>query len=283
VNDRTAERIREATGREPRRLTPLAGGCIAEVRRVDFDRGAPLVAKIGRPGDRLDIEGRMHATLADAGLPVPAVISAEDDLLLTAWIENDGRRSPDGDRQAAIALAHLHAQPQPAFGHDEDTLIGPLALPNQRDDDWPRFFRDRRLMHFARLCLDAGRIDTGLMARIERLADNITRHLPADVTPSLLHGDVWTGNLLWQDGRLAAFIDPAVTAGDRELEFTFATVWATFDADFFAAYEEILPFSPGFHEERRHLYNLYPLLVHTRLFGGGYGQMVSQTLSRFGY
>jgi fructosamine-3-kinase len=278
-----ADRIETAAGRQPLRLTPLAGGCIAEVRRVEFDLSHPLVAKLGRPGDRLDIEGRMLTVLANAGLAVPEVISAADDLLLIEWIENDGRRSTAGDEEAAEALAALHAQPAENFGFPEDTLIGPLPLPNEPDDEWPRFFRDRRLLHFARDCLDAGRIDADLMRRIERLAANIDRHIPANIRPSLVHGDIWSGNVLWRGGRLAGFIDPAVTRADREIEFTFATVWSSFGEAFFRRYHEVLPLADGFHEERRPLYNLYPLLVHTRLFGGGYARAVSETLRMFGY
>lgn len=278
-----AERIEQLTGRMPRRLAPLSGGCIAEVRRVEFAQRPALVAKIGRPGDRLDLEGRMLRTLAGAGLPVPGVVAAEDNLLLIEWIDNDGRRSPEGDEQAAEALAALHARPAERFGHAEDTLIGPLPLPNAPDDDWRRFFRDRRLLHFAQACLDAGAIDAALMRRIERLAENIDRHIPPGITPSLVHGDVWSGNVLWRSGRLAGFIDPAVTCAHREIEFTFATVWSSFGERFFRRYHEILPLADGFHEERRHLYNLYPLLVHARLFGGGYAGAVSETLRRLGY
>lgn len=278
-----ADLIEQLTGQVPRQLVPLSGGCIAEVRRVEFERGPPLVAKIGRPGDRLDLEGRMLRTLAGAGLTVPGVVAAEDDLLLIDWIDNDGRRSPAGDEEAAEALAALHARPADRFGFGEDTLIGPLTLPNAPDDDWGRFFRDRRLLHFAQACLDAGAIDAALMRRVERLAENIDRHIPAGIAPSLVHGDVWSGNVLWRAGRLAGFIDPAVTCADREIEFTFATVWSSFGERFFRRYHEILPLAEGFHEERRHLYNLYPLLVHTRLFGGGYADAVSETLRRLGY
>lgn len=98
--------------------------------------------------------------------------------------------------------------------------------------------------------------------------------------PSLLHGDLWTGNVLVRDGRVAGLVDPPICRGHREIELAFATLFGTFGSDFFDAYASTLPLAPGFHEERRDIYNLYPRLVHVRLFGSGYLAGIDATLRR---
>ena len=93
---------------------------------------------------------------------------------------------------------------------------------------------------------------------------------------------MWTGNILCRGDRIAGFVDPAVYYGDAEIELAFSTLFGTFGQPFFRRYQELRPLEPGFFEQRRDLYNLYPLLVHVRLFGGSYVDSVDRTLSRFG-
>ena len=131
--------------------------------------------------------------------------------------------------------------------------------------------------------LAAGRLPKAAMARIEKFAGRLGDFLPADSRPSLIHGDLWTGNVLCRGGRVAGFVDPAIHYADAEVELAFATLFGTFGDAFFARYAQHRPLRPGFFEERRELYNLYPLLVHVRLFGGHYVQGVERTLGRFGF
>ena len=105
---------------------------------------------------------------------------------------------------------------------------------------------------------------------------------PGTSRPALIHGDMWGGNILCRDGRVAAFIDPAIYHAEPEIELAFATLFATFGTPFFERYRDIRPIAPGFFEERPALYNLYPLLVHVRLFGGHYVASVEATLSQLG-
>jgi fructosamine-3-kinase len=110
----------------------------------------------------------------------------------------------------------------------------------------------------------------------------LPRWLDDGSPPSLVHGDMWTGNVLCKGGRIAAFIDPAVYYADAEIELAFSTLFGTFGEAFFDRYREHRPLQPGFFEARRDLYNLYPLLVHVRLFGGSYVGSVERTLRQFG-
>jgi fructosamine-3-kinase len=283
VND-AASRIEAAIGRRPVRLAPLAGGCIAEIYRADFDDGEKLVAKLAGQGGDLALEAYMLDYLREhSALPVPAVIHAGAELLIMEFIDTSGALSASAQAHAGELLAALHAVGAASFGHQRDTLIGPLPQPNPASASWLDFFRDHRLLHMARVALDAGRLPPATMARIERLAGRLSQWIEEPARPSLIHGDMWGGNVLARDGRIAGFVDPAIYYADSEIELAFSTLVSTFGEPFFACYGEIRPIKPGFFEERRDIYNLYPLLVHTRLFGGHYAGTVERTLKRFGY
>jgi fructosamine-3-kinase len=262
---------------------PLAGGCIAEVLRIDLGDGGALVAKVADPAaGGLAVEARMLRYLAaHSNLPVPRVLHADDGLLLMEFIDSSGGLDAGAQGHAAELLAELHGLTAPAFGFDWDTLIGPLAQPNPRTEDWRDFFRDQRLLMMGRQALDSGRLPAPSFAALERLCGKLDRYIDSGSRPALIHGDVWGGNVLARKGRIAAFVDPAIYYADPEIELAFSTLFGTFGEAFFERYQEIRPVAPGFFEVRRDLYNLYPLLVHTRLFGGSYADSVARSLARF--
>jgi len=278
-----AETVRAVTGRTLARTRPLHGGCIAEVLRLELSDGGALVAKVSDGADGgLVIEARMLRYLAEhSRLPVPQVRYADPGLLLMDFVESRGGLDAGAERHAAELLADLHGLTAPAFGFEWDSLIGPLPQPNCWSEDWRTFFRDRRLLFMGRQALDAGRLPTATFAALERLCGKLERYIDPGARPSLIHGDVWGGNVLARRGRIAAFLDPAIYFADAEIELAFSTLFGTFGGDFFERYNEIRPLGPGFFEVRRDLYNLYPLLVHARLFGGGYAAGVERSLARF--
>ncbi|MBX7253467.1 MAG: fructosamine kinase family protein, partial [Candidatus Promineofilum sp.] len=120
-------------------------------------------------------------------------------------------------------------------------------------------------------------------ARVERLAGHLDHWLTAPAAPSLIHGDVWTTNVLARGGRITAFLDPAISFADAEIELAFIGLFGTFGRAFYQRYHALRPIAPGFFEERRDLYNLYPLLVHVRLFGGSYVGQVERVLADYGF
>lgn len=276
------ERIAVALGASVRRLAPLSGGCVGDVFRADLSDGRRVVVKAGEVGGRLDLEGWMLRTLADNRLPVPGVIHAADDLLAMDYIETSGSLDESVQAHAAELLAGLHARAAPAFGLERDTLIGGLHQPNGWNKSWLAFFRDRRLLYMAGEAHRVGRLPAKVMGRVEKLCARLNDWIPADAQPSLVHGDAWGGNVLCRAGRVAAFIDPAIYYADAEIELAFGTLFGTFGRAFFRRYGELRPIRAGFFEDRRDLYNLYPLLVHARLFGGSYVGDVENTLRRFG-
>jgi fructosamine-3-kinase len=278
-------RIGAAAGAPVRRMHPLAGGCVGAVYRAELTDGRQVAVKIADPETgRLQVEGAMLDDLGRLSrLPVPRSLYATPELLVMSWIDNDGGAlGRSAQEHAAELLADLHGITADRFGYGRDTLIGGLAQPNGWMDSWRDFFRDRRLLHMARDAHEARRLPSALLGRIESLAGRLERWINDDATPSLIHGDMWGGNVLTKDGRIAGFVDPAIYYADAEIELAFSTMFGTFGDAFFRRYGELRPLRAGFFEERRDLYNLYPLLVHVRLFGGSYVDSVERTLTRYG-
>jgi fructosamine-3-kinase len=271
-----AETIRRLTGRTVSGLKPLSGGCVGEVLLATLNDGGRLVAKLG-PGLEPEVWMLRHLA-AVSRLPVPAVIHGDDGLLLMEYVESDGTPA---QADAAEKLAALHAIAWHSFGLERDTVIGGLPQPNPPTGRWLDFFRDHRLLYMAGQAVAAGRLPAAAMRRVETLAGRLERWIDEPPHPALIHGDCWGGNVLCKAGRVAAFIDPAIYYGDPEIELAFGTLFGTFGEPFFRRYGELSPLRPGFFEARRDLYNLYPLLVHVRLFGGSYVAGVERSLDRF--
>lgn len=276
-------RIEACIGAPIARVSALSGGCIAQVMRVESAAGARVVVKAGSPGDALDIEGRSLTLLnREGGLPTPAVHLSEPDLLVMESMPAGGAITADVERHAADLIARLHDATAPRFGLDFDVRIGSLPQPNTGSRSSVDFFRDQRLLYMGRSALDAGRLPPRLFGMLESLAGRLDAHIGEPPAPALLHGDLWTGNVLAADGRVSGFIDPAIYYGHPEMDLAFSTLFGTFGDAFFDRYREHRPVDyAGFVEARRDICNLYPLLVHVRLFGGAYTGAVERILRRF--
>jgi fructosamine-3-kinase len=263
---------------------PMGGGCIGEVYRVELEDGTPLVAKVDREGaSNLEREAYMLRYLREkSDLPVPEVFHGSETLLLMEFVEGNSRFSEGAERHAAELLAALHGVTRDSYGHERDTLIGSLDQPNPPTESWVEFFRDHRLLYLARVANEAGRLSAEDLKRVDRLAERLDGYLEEPERPSLIHGDVWSANVLAKGDRITVFLDPAIYHADPEIELAFISLFNSFGDTFFERYAEIRLIKPGFFEERRDLYNLYPLLVHVYFFGGGYLDSVRATLRRFG-
>lgn len=258
------------------RIQPISQGAGGTVYRVSLPGKADIVAK-ARHSDAIDlrVEAKMLSLLQEAGLPTPEVIAATEQILCMSLIKTDHRQRQDVEKHAADLLLSLHTkvQPQGRFGLDDSNYLGLLHQPNQWCDNWIDFFVTQRIEprlkeanHLPRRLKDAVRV------LLTRLGD----YLPQKPTSSLIHGDIWGGNVLTCGGRVAAFIDPAPYYGDREMELAFITMFHTFGDTFFDRYHDSCPISPEFWSVRRHVYNLYPILTHCVLFPGQYeGQLAS--------
>jgi fructosamine-3-kinase len=278
------QKVEQVSGVAATGVEPLSGGCIGEVYKVRLADGTAVVAKVDDgPQPKLAVEGFMLRYLAEKSrLPVPAVLSSVPGFLLMAFLSGRNHFPPVVQEDAAELLAALHSITEKAYGFEQDTLIGGLHQPNPWYDSWVDFFREQRLLYMGREAMEAGRLPVALFKRLEAFSNRLEKWLPEPEQPSLIHGDAWSGNILASSERKTGFVDPAIYYADPEIELAFTTLFGTFGEPFFERYSAIRPLRPGFQEERRDIYNLYPLLVHVRLFGGSYVSSVDQTLHRFG-
>lgn len=284
ANPTLLEHVEAAIGRRPVEMGPLTGGCVGEVYRVRFENGDEAVVKVDESSaPRLDVEGYMLEYLAaHSALPAPRVLHSDPALLIMEFMEGGSSFSRDAEIHAAELLAELHAIRSDSHGLGRATLIGGLHQPNTESSSWIEFFRTERLLHMARMAHQEGRFGKDVLRRIELFGEKLDDLLDEPDHPSLLHGDVWTSNVLASGPRITAFIDPAVYYGHPEIELAFITLFSTFGKAFFDRYSKLRPVRDGFFDTRRDIYNMYPLLVHVRLFGGGYLGGVERVLTRHG-
>lgn len=264
-----SQRVAGLAGIAEDRLRRLAGGDLSEVLLVPRDEGAPLVAK---SGPSLATEAAMLRALAAAGMPVPAVEAEYADVLLIAHVENDGLFSPHVWADIGARLRALHGRTAARYGWPADYALGTVALDNRESDDWPAFWGGQRLAAAASL------LDRPWRARVDALAARLPELLPPAPPPAFLHGDLWTGNILVQSGRLAALVDPACYHGHAEVDLAMLRL---FDSPPDAFWESYGAPDEG-AEERLAIYQLFPALVHLRLFGATYAPMVDRLLGAAG-
>lgn len=277
--------IETAVGQSALDIHPLDGGCIGQVYRIRLADGETVVAKFDDgPNPKLATEAMMLRYLRQySPLPVPTVLFSADHLLIMEFLPGGSRFSLHAQAHAAELLAALHEVSVPLYGFDQETLIGGLPQPNEWTNNWLDFFRERRVMYMAVEAAAHGRLPVNYLGRLENFCGRLDQWLLEPARPSLLHGDVWTTNVLADGDRITGFVDPAIYYGHPEIELAFTTLFGTFGEPFFNRYQELRPLPPGFFETRRDIYNLYPLLVHVNLFGGGYVRSVDETLRRFGF
>ena len=264
-----ARRVAMLTGASEDRIERLAGGDLSEVLLVQRPDGHSSVAK-GGPASA--VEAAMLRALVAAGVPAPMVEAEYDGILLLEHVPNDGIFNAGAWRDLGDVVRRLHDETGESLGWPSDYRLGTVELDNRPSADWPVFWGERRLMATATL------LDRPWRERVDRLAERMPRFLPSDPRPVLLHGDLWPGNILVSEGRVTALIDPACYYGHSEVDLAMLALFGSPPAEFDEAYG---PLDPGW-QERRAVYQLFPALVHLRLFGQGYAPMVDRLLSRLG-
>lgn len=261
-------------------ISPLSAANTAQIYRITLENKSICVAKVAERD--MDIEAWMLNYLkTKSKLPVPTVFYSNEHVIIMEFISSHYSLDEQGQRNAASLLAELHKVQSDSYGLERDTLIGSLKQPNTQSKDWVQFFTEQRLLYMATEALKENKIDKKSMKQIEKLAGKLSTYIKNPNPPSLIHGDIWGGNIVSGPGRIAAFLDPAIYYADPEIELAFIRLLNTFGPSFFALYGDIHPIKPGFYEERADIYSLYPLLVHTRLFGTSYARKVQKILDRF--
>ena len=271
---------------DPESVRAVGGGSINRCFALTARDGRRVFLKLNNDPaafEMFEAESEGLAALATAGalrVPAPLVTGVTDTAayLLMEYLEFDSKTSTAA---AALGtrLARQHRQFGDAFGWHRANTIGSTPQLNRETSDWLDFWREARLGYQLRLARD-----NGLAARVVRQGDELLARLPEFFDdyrpePSLLHGDLWGGN--WGatvDGEAVIF-DPAVYYGDRETDIAMTMLFGGFGPEFLDAYDSEWPLHPGFRR-RVDLYNLYHVLNHFNLFGGGYRQQAAGLLDR---
>ena len=275
--------LERALNRSIRSWHPLSGGMISQVLRIELVEGESIVAKVGDGSHDLRIEAYMLRYLCQhSGLPVPAVLHDEANLLLMEFVEGHIEWEGEALRHLGELLARCHQVTSPTYGLERDTLIGPLHQPNPQMASWIDFFREQRLLYMIGIARESGELPSELERRLMRIADQLERYLIEPAQPALIHGDMWKTNVIARDGRVAGIIDPALYYGHNEMELAYMTLFGGTGAEFFSAYTDQIVIEDDFFRTRRHIYNLYPLLIHLFIFGERFLQPLHESLEQVG-
>jgi fructosamine-3-kinase len=274
-------------GASVRKSVALSGGDINQAYRVELEGGAVFFVKTHpkAPPRMFSAEARGLDWLraADA-LHVPKVRAVSNPGESVQYLVLDLVESAppvrDFDDRCGRGLARLHAALAPSFGLDHDNFIGSLEQSNTPHATWAEFYRVERLEPQLRRALAGGRASYAMRRGFDRLFERLPALVGPEESPSRLHGDLWGGNLHVDERGEPCLIDPAAYGGHREVDLAMMRLFGGFSERVFSAYDEALPLAPG-ASERVALYQLYPLMVHVNLFGGGYAGSVERALARY--
>ncbi|PIF05200.1 MAG: hypothetical protein CSA36_07940 [Draconibacterium sp.] len=264
----------------------MGGGCIHNATLIETTAGNFFVKwNEYAPGDIFLREAESLTELKKAvegELVVPSVLVAKSigqtpGFLVLEYLQ-EGRCGND-EEMLGRGLAKLHSFKAEMFGFHQNNYCGETLQDNKWKTKWCDFFIENRLLSLLNLIKEKRNLSSAELSIFDRLLGRIPKLLPETLSPVLIHGDLWSGNyMLTLSG--PALIDPACYYADREMEFGIITMFGGFSQRFFAAYSEINPL-PGDWQDRNLLYQLYHVLNHFLLFGGGYGQNALQIARKY--
>jgi fructosamine-3-kinase len=268
-----------------RHTCPVGGGCINRTYRIETTAGSFFV----KVNDAGRYPGMFHAE--EKGLmmmrqtntiAVPEVVGRgehEDQaFLILQWIES-ARRQADFFEDFAIRLAAMHRHSSTHYGLDHDNYIGSLPQVNTLSSSFEEFFICYRLETQLKEAIHQHRLSVNIHRQFEKLYRRFSEIIPPE-KPAFIHGDLWSGNYMTGADGYVCLIDPAVYYGHRESDIAMSLLFGGFDRDFYDVYNHHFPMESGWRQ-RADVLNLYPLLVHVNLFGGGYASQVMQIVKRF--
>jgi fructosamine-3-kinase len=269
-----------ADGEIAGRLARLTGTGVREVRaaggqhgshhyRAVLADGRAVFVKAGGAGGAVRAEALGLRWLADAGaVAVPEVLGADDSLLAVTWL---GAVTPTSSAAERLGreLSGLHAAGAARFGAPWPGFIASLQLPGEPGTTWPQWYASQRVLPYLRLAVDAGTMSHADARVVEEAAGRFGAVAGPAEPPSRIHGDLWSGNVLWSGGR-GWLIDPAAQGGHRETDLAMLALFGAPYLDrILGAYREAAPLAAGWRQ-RVPLHQLHPLLVHVCLFGAAY-------------
>jgi fructosamine-3-kinase len=261
----------------------LLAGSGRGVRMTTLDDGTEVVVKAGEPS-AIAAEAAGLRWLAEPGVVgVPEVLGTSAGRMVSTQVP-EGRPDPDAAARLGRGLAALHAAGAPAFGSPPPggpvhAWIGDAEMVNETGEHWPSWYAEHRVLPYARRARDRGTFSADDVAVVERACARFDAVAGPAEPPARLHGDLWTGNVLWAGGQ-GWVIDPAAHGGHRETDLAMLALFGAPQLDtILAAYDEAAPLTEGWRD-RVGLHQLFPLLVHTVLFGGGYGPRALEVCER---
>ncbi len=268
-------------------ITAVSGGDINEARKLILkDRSLFLKYNIGVDAQRMFETEKKGLELLGAGgqIAVPEVIyqqSAEDyAFLILEFVENKRPASDTFWKDFGASLAQLHKEnTQENFGLDHSNFIGSLPQSNDFHDNWAGFYRQERIEPQVRMAYNDSLLPKGTLSLFEKLYYKFPDLFPPE-PPTLIHGDLWSGNFLCSQNNEPYLIDPSVSYANREMDLGMSKLFGGFTPNFYDSYDEQYPLEKEW-EDRMDLYQLYYLLVHVNLFGGSYTASVMSIVKRY--
>ncbi len=265
--------------------SPVSGGSINEAFKIEIPAGKFFLKynDAGLYPGMFEKEAAGLKLLGNAGeIEVPEVLHTGEAgkyaYLLLSYIES-ARETDIFWEDFGKRLAGLHSHKAERFGLDHDNYMGSLYQHNEFRDEWVEFFVEERLERQVKLARENGKIGRQDVSAFERLYARLAEIFP-EAKPSLVHGDLWSGNFMAGSSGQACLIDPAAYFGHPEVDIAMSTLFGGFSAKFYDVYTNHNPLEKGWRQ-RLDYYNLYPLMVHVNLFGGGYLGSVQQILRKF--
>nr|WP_298410443.1 fructosamine kinase family protein [uncultured Halomonas sp.] len=258
-------------------LMPLSGGDSAQVWQLHTDRGRVVVKQDDPVRLMGEADGLRALRGAGTSLIVPEVLGIDDDMLIMEALGAISGSSR-ADQQLGEGLRQLHAVSDRTHGWEQDNACGPTPQDNTPCSDGRVFQRERRLLPLGKACAEKGLLRKNALERLIRIAEDLESWLP-NVRPSLVHGDLWSGNVLYtREG--PAIIDPAIYRHYPEVDLAMLTLFGSLSAAFFEAYWD--GNRPDDWPRREGVFQLYPLLNHLLLFGAGYRGAVERRIDELG-
>ena len=261
------------------------GGCINHGGRLTTSLGNFFLKwnDVARLPAMFELESRGLQLLRSAQVvDIPEVIGfgqAENSQYLVLSFINENAPSKHYWKKLGQQLAGLHRVTNNFYGLDHNNYIGSLRQSNKQDESWVQFFIEQRLQVQVKLASDSGLIELEWLKKFESFYTRLPSLIPEE-QPSLLHGDLWSGNVMVNEKGDPCLIDPAVYFGHREADLAMTQLFEMFNREFYSSYEDGFPLLPG-HSERVDIYNLYPLLVHLNLFGPAYLNSIKTIVRKF--
>ncbi|GAB4132992.1 MAG: fructosamine kinase family protein [Raineya sp.] len=260
----------------------VSGGNINNAAKLATSEGVFFLKwNENAPDDAFELEAKGLEILQKKGMDTPYVLAygkrQGKNFLLLEY--HQGLEKPKYWAKLGRNLARMHQEKQDFFGLEYDNYLGTLTQTNQPEQDGIKFFIEKRLKVQAGLAFYNGLIEQHTLDSLQKLYEKLPDILPQEL-PALLHGDLWSGNVIVSNAGLPMLIDPAIYYGLREAEIAFTKLFGSFDEDFYESYQYYYPLLPDF-EKRVPIYNLYPLLVHLNLFGLSYLPAIQRTIKQF--